>query len=51
MPTIGLLTAAELSLLGLETPECTALTLVTALDLGVTILFIGGDLEEYGWRG
>lgn len=51
MPIIGLLTAAVLSLLGIETPEWTAPTLVTALGTAVAILFIGGGLEEFGWRG
>jgi membrane protease YdiL (CAAX protease family) len=51
MPAIGLLTAVVLSLLETETPEWTAPTLVTALITGVTILFIGGGLEEFGWRG
>jgi membrane protease YdiL (CAAX protease family) len=51
MPIIGLLTAAVMSLLGAETPEWAAPTLLTALLTGVTILFIGGGLEEFGWRG
>ena len=51
MPVIGLLSAAALSLLGIETPEWNAPTVVTALLTGLTILFIGGGLEEFGWRG
>jgi membrane protease YdiL (CAAX protease family) len=51
MPIIGLLTAAILSLLGTEIPDWTAPTLVTALVTTITILFIGGGLEEFGWRG
>jgi len=51
MPIIGLLTAAILSLLGTEIPDWTAPTLVTALVTAITILFIGGGLEEFGWRG
>lgn len=51
MPVIGLLTAAVLSLFGTEIPEWTAPTLVTALVTALTILFIGGGLEEFGWRG
>lgn len=51
MPVIGLLTAGVLSLLGTEIPEWTAPTLVAALITAVTILFVGGGLEEFGWRG
>jgi len=51
MPIIGFLTAAILSLLGTEIPDWTAPTLVTALVTTITILFIGGGLEEFGWRG
>jgi membrane protease YdiL (CAAX protease family) len=51
MPLIGLLTALVMSLLGTETPEWAAPTLLTALLTAVTILFIGGGLEEFGWRG
>lgn len=51
MPVIGLLTAAVLSLFGSEVPEWTAPTFVTALVTALTILFIGGGLEEFGWRG
>jgi hypothetical protein len=51
MPVIGLLTAAVLSLLGTELPEWTTPSLITALVTAITILFIGGGLEEFGWRG
>ena len=51
MPVIGLLTAATMTLLGAETPAWTAPTLITALVTALTILFIGGGLEEFGWRG
>jgi len=51
MPIIGLLTAAVLRLLGTELPDWTAPSLITALVTAITILFIGGGLEEFGWRG
>jgi hypothetical protein len=51
MPLIGILTAVGMSLLGVEIPEWTAPTLVTAMLTALTILFIGGGLEEFGWRG
>ncbi|MFC1922656.1 type II CAAX prenyl endopeptidase Rce1 family protein [Chloroflexota bacterium] len=51
MPLIGLLTAVVMSLLSIETPDWTAPTLLTALVTAITILFIGGGLEEFGWRG
>lgn len=51
MPVIGLLTAALMTFLRVKTPTWTAPTLVTALVTALTILFIGGGLEEFGWRG
>ena len=51
MPLIGLLTAGILSLLGVEIPDWMAPTLVTALVTALFILFLGGGLEEFGWRG
>lgn len=51
MPLIGLLTLGILILLGIELPEWTAPTLLTALITTIFILFLGGGLEEFGWRG
>ena len=51
MPIIGLLTAGVLRLLGTELPDWTAPSLITALVTAITILFIGGGMEEFGWRG
>jgi len=51
MPVIGLLAAGILSLLGTDIPEWTAPTLLAVLITAVTILFVGGGLEEFGWRG
>lgn len=50
-PAIGILTVAILLLLGEQTTGWTAPTLLTAVVTFVTILFIGGGLEEFGWRG
>ena len=51
MPVIGLLTIAVMMLLGAEIPEWTTPSLLTALITALYILFIGGGLEEFGWRG
>jgi hypothetical protein len=51
MPLIGLLTFGALTLLGIESPEWAAPTLITALITALFILFLGGGLEEFGWRG
>ncbi len=51
MPVIGLLTAGIFFLLGEQTPDWSAPTLLTALVTAVFILLIGGGLEEFGWRG
>ena len=50
-PLLGLLTLGALNLLGAELPDWTAPTLITALVTAVFILFLGGGLEEFGWRG
>lgn len=50
-PVIGIVTVGILMLLGQDIPEWTAPTLLTALITVVIILFIGGGLEEFGWRG
>jgi membrane protease YdiL (CAAX protease family) len=51
LPAIGFLTIAILLLMGRELPDWTAPTLLTALSTATIILFIGGGLEEFGWRG
>jgi membrane protease YdiL (CAAX protease family) len=51
MPVIGLLTVGILVLLGEEWPDWTAPTAVIALGTTFYILFLGGGLEEFGWRG
>ena len=51
MPAIGLLTAFIMSLLNVEMPEWAPPTIINALMTALIILFIGGGLEEFGWRG
>jgi membrane protease YdiL (CAAX protease family) len=51
LPAVGILTAGILALLDQEIPDWTAPTLLSALITVVIILFVGGGLEEFGWRG
>jgi len=51
MPTVGLLTVAILVLAGEGFEDWTVPSLVTVLATTVTILLVGGGLEEFGWRG
>ncbi|MFN2222901.1 MAG: hypothetical protein ACK2UH_10135 [Candidatus Promineifilaceae bacterium] len=51
MPLIGLLTVGILVLMGEEWPDWTAPTAIQALGTVFFILFWGGGLEGFGWRG
>ena len=51
LPLIGLITVALMVLLGVELPAWSAPDLATALITPIFILFLGGGLEEFGWRG
>lgn len=51
LPIIGLLTAVILWLLGEHPMAWVPPSLATALITMLIILFIGGGLEEFGWRG
>jgi membrane protease YdiL (CAAX protease family) len=51
VPAIGLITVGILAVLGEEWPDWSAPSLITALGTAIFILFLGGGLEEFGWRG
>ncbi len=50
-PAVGILTAVILSLLGEGTGDWAPPNLPTAVITFLVILFIGGGMEEFGWRG
>lgn len=51
LPATGLLSVAVVALAGDGFDDWTAPSLATVLVTAVTILVVGGGLEEFGWRG